>query len=174
MISSFFGRNRKAAWKKYKGFVEAAIENPLKYPKEDIIGQAILGSREFTKKVIKGIKSGRKSDEITAKRRYEGSIDLEEMRDTICRYYKVKEIRNIDISEERRGRQMFIFLTKKDTSAFNREIAEMAEMAGGLSPSAVTHQYKRILKRLREDSKFSKGWEKESKSIMSMIKGRPH
>jgi len=45
--------------------------------------------------------------------------------------------------------------------------------AGGLSPSAVTHQYKRILRRLREDSRFSKGWEKESKSIMSMIKGRP-
>jgi len=89
------------------------------------------------------------------------------MRDTICRYYKVKEIRNIDISEERRGRLMFIFLTKKEISAFNREIA------GGLSPSAVMHQYKRILKRLREDRRFSKGWEKESTSIMSMIKGRP-
>ncbi|MFZ3136948.1 MAG: hypothetical protein WA126_06105 [Thermodesulfovibrionales bacterium] len=58
---------------------------------------------------------------------------------------------------------MFIFLSKKETSAFNREIAEMA---GGLSPSAVPHQYKRILRRLREDSRFSKGWEKESKSIM--------
>lgn len=170
-ILAEYSQNSKAAWKKYKGFVEAAIENPLKYPKEEIIGQAILGSKEFTKKVIKGIKSGRKSDEITAKRRYEGSIDLEEMRDTICRYYKVREIRNIDISEKRRGRLMFIFLTKKETSALNREIAEMA---GGLSPSAVTHQYKRILKRLREDSRFSKEWEKESKSIMSMIKGRPH
>ncbi len=45
--------------------------------------------------------------------------------------------------------------------------------AVGLSPSAVTHQYKRILRQLREDRRFSKGWEKESKSIMSMIKGRP-
>jgi len=163
-----YGQNRKAAWKKYKVFVEAAIENPSKYPGEEIIGQAILGSKEFTKKVIKGIKSIRKSDEITAKRRYEGGIDLEEMRDTICKYYKVKEIRNIDISEERRGRLMFIFLSKEKTFAFNREIAEMA---GGLSPSAVTHQYKRILKRLREDRRFSKGWEKESTAIMSIIKG---
>ena len=65
---------------------------------------------------------------------------------------------------------MFIFLSKKETSAFNREITEMA---WGLSPSAVAHQYKRILMRLREDRRFSKEWEKESKSIMSIIKGRP-
>jgi len=65
---------------------------------------------------------------------------------------------------------MFIFLSKKATFSFNREIAEMA---GGLSPSVVTHQYKRILKRLREDRTFSKGWEKELKAIKSMIKGRP-
>jgi len=44
----------------------------------------------------------------------------------------------------------------------------------GRSPSAVHRQYKKILKRFREDSRFSKGWEKESRSIMSMIKGRPH
>jgi len=165
-----YGKDRKAAWKKYREFVEAGVEKPSEYPKEDIIGQAILGSKEFTKKVIKRIKSGRKTDEITAKRRYEGRIDPEEIRDTICRYYRVKEIRNIDITEERRGRLMFIFLSKKETSAFNREIAEMT---GGISPSGVTHQYKRILKRLREDRRFVKEWERESKSIMSMIKGRP-
>jgi len=87
------------------------------------------------------MKSGRRSEEITAKRRYEGGIDLEEVRDTICRYYKVGEIRHRHIPEERHGRLMFIFLSKKETSAFNREIAEMA---GGISPSGVTHQYKRI------------------------------
>jgi hypothetical protein len=37
----------------------------------------------------------------------------------------------------------------------------------------VTHQYKRILKRLKENRRFLKEWERESKSIMSMIKGRP-
>jgi putative transposase len=165
-----YGKNRKAAWRKYKSFVESAIENPSKYPKEDITGQAILGSREFVKKVVKGRKVGISSQEITAKRRYEGGIDLEELRDTICGYYKVKEIRNISIPEERRGRLMFIFLSKKKTSAFNGEIAKMV---GGLSPSAVTHQYKRILKRLKEDGRFLKEWERESKSIMSQIKGRP-
>jgi chromosomal replication initiation ATPase DnaA len=63
---------------------------------------------------------------------------------------------------------MFIFLSKKETSAFNREIAEML---GGMSPSGVTHQYKRILKRLEEDRRSKKEWEKESNSIMSMFKG---
>jgi hypothetical protein len=70
--------------------------------------------------------------------------------------------------EERRGRLMFIFLSKKETSAFNREITEMI---GGISPSGVTLQYKRIVKRLKEDRRLLKEWEKESKSIMSIIKG---
>jgi chromosomal replication initiation ATPase DnaA len=113
------------------------------------------------------MKNVRRSEEITAKRRYEGRIDLEELRDNICRYYKVKEIININIPEERHGRLMFIFLSKKEASAFNREIAEMI---GGMSPSGVTHQYKRILKRLKEDRRLKKEWERESKSIMSMIK----
>jgi len=65
---------------------------------------------------------------------------------------------------------MFIFLSKKETSSFNRKIAEKT---GELSPSVVTHQYKRILKRLREDRRFSEGCEKELKAIKSMIKGRP-
>jgi chromosomal replication initiation ATPase DnaA len=165
-----YGKNRKAAWRKYKNFVESAIENPSKYPKEDITGQAILGSREFVKKVVNGRKTDRSSQEITAKRRYEGGMDLEELRDTICGYYKVRDIRNISIPEERHSRLMFIFLSKEETSAFNGEIAEMA---GGMSPSAVTHQYKRILKRLKESRRFLKEWEKESKLIMSQIKGRP-
>jgi putative transposase len=167
-ILAEYGPDRKAAWKKYKGFVEAAIENTSKYPQEDIVGQAILGSKKFTKKVIKGIKSVRKSDEITAKRKYEGKIDLEEIRDAICKYYKVKEMSDMDISEKRRGRLMFIYISKEQTSAFNREIAELI---GGVSPSGVTHQYKRILKRLETDRGLLKEWEKESKSIMSLIRG---
>ena len=65
---------------------------------------------------------------------------------------------------------MFICLSKKEAFAFNKEIAEMI---GGMSPSGVTHQYKRILKRLEENRRLKKEWEKETKSIMSMFKGRP-
>lgn len=163
-----YGKDRKAAWKKYKGFVEAGVERPTEYPKEEITGQAILGSKEFIKKVIKGMKRDGRSEDITAKRRYENGIDLGELKDTICRYYKVRKLININIPEERRGRLMFIFLSKKEASAFNREIAEMI---GGMSPSGVTHQYKRILKRLGEDRRSKKEWEEESISIMSMFKG---
>jgi hypothetical protein len=63
---------------------------------------------------------------------------------------------------------MFIFLSKRETSALNKEIAEMA---GGISPSGVTHQYKRLLKRLKEDRRLLKEWEREAKSLMSIIKG---
>ena len=163
-----YGKNREAAFIKYKGFVEAAIENPSQYPKEDITGQAIMGSKAFIKKIIKGMKSGMKCEEITAKRRFESAVDLEELKDAICRYYKVKALINLHIPEERHGRLMFIFLSKKETSAFNREIAEIA---GGISPSGVTHQYKRIIEKFDEDRNFLKEWEIEANTIMSMIKG---
>lgn len=164
-----YGKDRKSAWKRYKGFVEAGVENPSEYPEEDITAQAILGSREFIKKVIGGMKkSGRRVEEITAKRRYEKGIYLEELRDTIGKYYKAKGLTNITLPEERQGRLMFIFLSKNETSAFNREISEMI---GGMGPSGVTHQYKRIVKRLEEDRRLRKEWEKESSKIMSMFKG---
>lgn len=64
-------------------------------------------------------------------------------------------------------------LSKKETSAFNKEIAEMI---GCMSPSGVTHQYKTIVKLLEEA-----GMEKESHSIISIFNGliplpqaRPH
>jgi hypothetical protein len=56
-------------------------------------------------------------------------------------------------TEKRSGRLMFIYISKEQTSAFNREIAELV---GGVSPSGVTHQYKRVLKRL-EVMSFIKG-----------------
>ncbi|MEW6054332.1 MAG: transposase [Nitrospirota bacterium] len=164
-----YGKDRKAAWKQYRGFVEAGGEQPSGYPKEDITGQAILGSKGFIKKVIKGIQNNNKrSEEITAKRRYKTGTDLEEIRDAICGYYKVRELANISIPEERHAKLMFIYLSKKEASAFNREIAEML---GGMSPSGVTHQYKRTVKRLEEDRRLQKEWEKESIAIMSIFKG---
>jgi REP element-mobilizing transposase RayT len=165
-----YGRGRESAWKNYKEFVKAGIGKPIEYSKEDITGQAIMGSKEFIKKVIKGIKGDRRYEDITEKRSYEKGIDLEELRDIICRYYKVKELTDITIPEDRHGRLMFIYLSKKETSALNKEIADMT---GGNSPSGVTHQYKRILKRLEENRRLKKEWEKETRSIMSMFKGRP-
>lgn len=61
---------------------------------------------------------------------------------------------------------MFIYLSKKETASFNREISEMI---GGMSLSGVTHQYKRTLKRLKEDRRFLKQWERESKAGLTPL-----
>ena len=167
-ILTEYGNDRKAASTKYRKFVESAIKNPSGYPKEEIIGQAILGSKEFFKKIVTRLQGSINTQEITAKRKYGKGIDLEELRDNVCRYYNVNELNNSAMPEERRAKLMFIFLSKQNTSSLNREIAEMA---GGISPSGVTHQYKRILSQLEKGGRSITEWGKEAKSLLSMFKG---
>jgi putative transposase len=158
-----YGEEKKKAWSKYKEFTEAGIKNPPAYPKERIIGQAILGSKEFIKKTIKGIKKKAIKD-ITAKRIYEGIIDLEELKDRVCKHYGIKELAKADTIEGRQARRMFISLAKEKTAAYNREIAEMT---GYENPSGVTHQYKRTLQELKTDRGLLRKWEAEKGKIIS-------
>lgn len=158
-----YGEEKGKAWSKYKEFTEAGIKNPPAYPKERIIGQAILGSKEFIKKTIKGIKKKAIKD-ITAKRIYEGIIDLEELKDRVCKHYGIKELAKADTIEVRQARRMFISLAKEKTAAYNREIAEMT---GYENPSGVTHQYKRTLQELKTDRRLLRKWEAEKGKIIS-------
>lgn len=166
-----YGKTLKTSQRKYKEFVEAGIENPPPYPAKSIVGQAILGSKEFIKKIIKGMKKDRGFEEITAKRIYSGRIDLEALHNAVCKYYKVtgltKEKERIS-KVARHGREMFIYLAKKETSTLNREIAEKI---GDISSSGITHQYKRTLKRQGEDKKLSRQWKRDAEEIISQIKG---
>lgn len=163
-----YGRDRKTAYRKYREFTEAGMKILPADPKENMVGQAILGSKEFIKRVLKGIKKGKGFEEITAKRIYKSRISLEDLKDRICRYYRIKDFTGTNMPDVRHKRQMFIYLAKRETTVFNREIA--AEV-GEISPSGVSHQNKRILQGLEGDRKISRQWEKEAEEIMSRIKG---
>jgi hypothetical protein len=63
---------------------------------------------------------------------------------------------------------MFVCLAKEAGNSLNREIAEKV---GVKSPSAITHQYKRTLKRMEGERKGKKRWEKEKSAILSRFKG---
>ena len=160
-----YGNTIKASQRKYKEFVEAGIENPPKYPSENIVGQAILGSNSFIKKVIKGIKKDRPFGEVTAKRIFTDKIKLEELYKQVCTYYQKREDSSALSKEMQR---MFIYLSKEYTSAFHSEISEKV---GGLSPSAITHTYKRTKNKIEGDKKAQKRWNREAEEIMSIFKG---
>jgi len=166
-----YGITLKKAQKKYREFIESALENPPPYPVKDIVGQAILGSKEFVKKAVAGISGKSDFQEITAKRIYSTKIDLDELYKAICDHYGIKGLgkgTEVTTVKGKMGREMFIFIAKEESSYMNREIAERI---GNISLSAVTHQYKRTLRRLKADKKFSHLWEREKSDIISRFKG---
>jgi REP element-mobilizing transposase RayT len=163
-----YGNTIKTSQRKYKEFVEARIENPPRYPSENIVGQAILGSNSFIKKVIKGIRKDRRFGEVTAKRIFTDKIIFEELYKQVCAYYQKKEKRGTGSTLMKEMQRMFIYLSKEYTSAFNGEISEKV---GGISPSAITHTYKRTKNEMEGDKKLQKRWKREAEEIMSIFKG---
>lgn len=165
-----YGETLKISQRKYREFVEAGIENPPKYPTESIVGQALLGTKDFIKKVLKGIKKGRSFGEVTSKRFFVDKTGLDELYSRVCTYYQgiVNEGKGNDEIQSIRSQDMLIYLAKEYTSAFNREISEKA---GELSPSGISHKYKRLKSKIEKDKKFRTAWNREVKEIMSHFKG---
>ncbi len=161
-----YGKTRQAAQRKYRKFVEAGISNPSPFPTEKVAGQAILGSKDFVEKVRSDIGQERQMSDVTAKKLYCARVGVEELYRAVCRYYGVE-----GLAKGKRGgrsRDMFIYLSKKVTSATNRDIGGMV---GKISFSAVSHQYLRRMKELEKDRHAMKGWAEEAATIMSKIKG---
>jgi len=151
--------------------VTAAVENPQPFPTEQVVGQAILGGSRFVKKVIKEIGKDRGLREASGRWLYKGGIDLEDLKKTVSKFYGIKGIKGnmTGMSEEqKRGREMFIYLAKEETTALNRAIAEVVGMTSG---SGVTHCYKRIANQLKKDERQLREWKREAGAILSRFKG---
>jgi REP element-mobilizing transposase RayT len=119
-----YGRSIKTSQRKYKEFVESGIDKPLPYPIEKVVGQAILGNKKFVKKVVEEVKRDRDFTEITAKKIYSSSIDIDEVYKKVCEYYGIEELRRNEdekSGKKKLGREMFIYLSKGYTTALNRD-----------------------------------------------------
>ena len=166
------GKRLKTRQRKYREYVASGIANQPKYPVEKIVGQAILGSKEFVKKVLKGLKKERSLKGVAAKRVFEGKVELDELYQEVCEYYGIEGLKTTGkvkgSDDERRAREMFVYLAKEYTSALNREIAKRV---GDISPSAVSHQYKRTGRKMQGNKKLARQWKKEVKDLVSRFKG---
>ncbi|MFQ5963904.1 MAG: transposase [Candidatus Scalinduaceae bacterium] len=165
-----YGRTFETSQKRYKEFIDSNIENPSKYPTDNIVGQAILGSKGFVSKVIEVVRKEKNLDQVISKRIFYNKLDLSELYNRVCDYHKLKELgkRGKMISEVKHGRDMFIYLAKEYTLALNKETSKMI---GDLSPSGVTHQYKRVINKLEKNKDLLNQWEREATKIMSIFKG---
>lgn len=161
-----YGKSLATAEKKYREFAEAGIGTPPSFPGGKVSGQAILGSKQFIKKVTEVIGKKRQLGDVTARNLYHKQVSLNDLYREVCRFYGVKDFAKG--KSEGHSRDMFIYLAKTKSAATNREIGEMA---GGISFSAVTHQYVRRLKRLEKDPNLMKEWTEEADDLLSKVKG---
>jgi chromosomal replication initiation ATPase DnaA len=112
----------------------------------------------FIKKVIKGIRKDRPFGEVIAKRIFTDKMNLKELHKQVCAYYKKREKGEEGNALAKEMQRMFIYLSKEYTSAFNSEISEKV---GGISPSAITHAYKRTKNEMGGGKKLQKRWKTE-------------
>ena len=93
-------------------------------------------------------------------------IGMEEIIEGVCRYFKVTRQ---SVVKRQRGdiKNIAIYLIKRNTGATNNEIGVLF---GGVSYSAVSKTYQRMLERLQTDLKLRKKIEQINAS-MSNVKG---
>lgn len=161
-----YGTTYTIAQRKYREFIGAGIITSALFPSDRVVGQAVLGTKKFIGKVVKGMTKGTELKDVTSKRFYSKGIDLDDLYRAVCRYYRIKEI-----VKGRKGgcsRDMFVYLAKRQTAAMN---AEIGQRAGGITFTAVAQRYARTVQKLTQDGKAMKQWEKEVVDILSRVKG---
>ena len=159
---SEYGATYKTAEKKYWEFVEAGIENPLEYPADKIIGQAVLGNETFVQKVVSNLKRRENLGDISGKRYFSGRPGVNKIYCAVCDYYGIDEL------NDSRAQDMFVCIAKEKSHSNNREIAEKM---GGKGASAIAHHYRRVMKKIEGNRKSIRQFEKEKNDILSLFEG---
>ncbi len=167
LILEMLSRQRKEAQNEYRGYVENGIGEALKNPLDNAYGGIILGGERFIKSVLRTIKEGYTvRAEVSHRKALRNEIVMEEIIEGVCRYFKVT--REAVVKRQRGDiKNIAIYLIKRHTGATNNEIGELFE---GVSYSAVSKTYQRMLERLQADRELRKKVEKADAS-MSNVKG---
>jgi putative transposase len=156
-----------AARKKYKSFVESALDEGIESPLKKVYGGIVLGSVEFIKEVLGKIEDERLEKVETSNRRsLRTSLLPEEVVSKTCAHHGLtpEEIMSTGRNDVRKK---CIYLLKKHTSAANREIGERL---GGMGAATVAKAYQRFLKELADDARLKKEL-RELEGKMSSVKG---
>ena len=167
LILGMLSRQRKEAQKEYRDYVERGIGEELKNPLDDAYGGIILGGERFIKGVLRTIKEGyTERAEVSHRKALRNGMGMEEIIGGVCRYFKIS--REAVVKRQRGDiKNIAIYLVKRHTGATNNEIGALF---GGVSYSAVSKTYQRMLERLQTDRNLRKIIDK-AESSMSNVKG---
>jgi len=165
-----FGASLPLAQRRYTAFLREGMGRPDDYPRQEIVGQVLLGDAKFVSRAAAGEVGGRDSTEVSARRFFGNPFSLDDLLQALCERWGLASHASLRTSTpgSLRAREMFVWLAKEHTGSLNREIAAWI---GYRSPSAVAQTYKRIRLRIESDAAFSLQWHREAAAIISRFKG---
>lgn len=141
MALELVGGGKAQAGKRYRAFVEAAMDREMEDPTEKVYGGMILGGTAFVKETLRKLKEEYLGKaEISHRRVLKSAGMAGEIVSLVGGRYKVT-VEDIVEGRQREARKAAIYLLKKHTGMTNGEIAEQF---GGLSYSAVTKTCQRL------------------------------
>jgi putative transposase len=155
-ILGYFGRRLSVAQKGYKRFVLQLVDQEYENPLKDVLGSALLGSREFVD-FVKDYISGRKAER--------GVPSIRQLTDRIS-------IRNINETvdlklggDPRFARKVKIFLCRKLTAESLKKVGEQF----GIGDSAVSQSYSRFPSVIETDRRVRSRVAKIEKTILCNV-----
>ena len=163
-ILSQFGLDRKTSRKRYREFVNKAVEESTESPLRELYGQVILGTAEFIEKT-KGLLKGKEvSQEIVDHNRLREHVQPEDILAAVAAAFNTE----IDTLTGKGGgkntaRKVALYLIKRYAGLSNQEIGTLF---GGMHYSAVTKASARLETEMTQD----KGLRSIVKEILSNVK----
>ncbi|PKN46142.1 MAG: hypothetical protein CVU59_06925 [Deltaproteobacteria bacterium HGW-Deltaproteobacteria-17] len=137
----------------------------------DALAHAILGSATFVQKLARQLAEDdvRWTNHI-GKSVLTKSVDLDELAETVCRYYGISALN--DESEPnkklRRAKQTFIYLARETTPRTGRQIMDLID--SDRSSATTSYHYRQALRALQQDSADASKWRDELQQIIDSLR----
>ena len=165
LILETISRNHKGRTRRYRTFVESALGREQENPFKDVYGGVILGSAQFIKRVLGGLKEAVwEQEDIAQRRELLRALRGDDMRGAMADYYKIS--RDELQRDGNHHRDIAIYLMKRYAGFTNRQLGGVF---GDISYSAVAKAYQRFSLRLAGDRSLQKTT-KEIMARMSNVK----
>ncbi len=147
-LEEYFGHDATEARREYRAFVEGAIGDGVRYPENEVVAQALLGSEVFLKRIKTGIRDEIGEKRVIGKKYLTRVPSLADVHDALCEYFGVSGIEKGDYRTDEEYRYicaLLIYIAREYTPATCRDIGELL---GGVNENTVSRRYARLTKSL--------------------------
>ncbi|MCB4791189.1 MAG: transposase [Elusimicrobia bacterium] len=169
-VLGYTGGDNQKSHKKYYEYILSGIEFNNENIKEQIKGQMLLGSEEFTKRIEEEFIEGKNINKkdfphINA---FCEPILIRDLANVVAGYYgvDVKELLKAR-SCYQEPRQILIELSYQ-LNLNKKSLTEIGKELGGITGSAVAHVHKKTVKRMQKEMDFNKKIKNIKKSIVEV------